>query len=133
MSSSIKIEAIKTAKAPQTIGPYSQGIMFQNLVFCSGQIPLDPNTGELVKGDVQTQTHQVIKNIKSILEAAETDLDHVVKTTVFLTNLQHFNDMNGIYGEYFNKIFPARSTVQVAALPRGAMVEIEAIAVIPKK
>jgi 2-iminobutanoate/2-iminopropanoate deaminase len=133
MSSSIKIEAIKTAKAPQTIGPYSQGIMVQNLVFCSGQIPLDPNTGELVKGDVQTQTHQVIKNIKSILEAAETDLDHVVKTTVFLTNLQHFNDMNGIYAEYFNKTFPARSTVQVAALPRGAMVEIEAIAVIPKK
>jgi len=133
MSSSINIEAIKTAKAPQAIGPYSQAVVLENLVFCSGQIPLDPNTGQIVKGDVQAQTHQVIKNIKSIIEAAKTDLDHVVKTTVFLTNLQNFNEMNKIYGEYFNKIFPARSTVQVTGLPRGAMVEIEAIALIPKK
>jgi 2-iminobutanoate/2-iminopropanoate deaminase len=133
MSSPINIEAIKTVKAPQAIGPYSQAVVLENLVFCSGQIPLDPNTGQIVKGDVQAQTHQVIKNIKSIIEAAKTDLDHVVKTTVFLTNLQNFNEMNKIYGEYFNKIFPARSTVQVAGLPRGAMVEIEAIALIPKK
>ena len=127
------IEVIKTAKAPQAIGPYSQAVRLQNLVFCSGQIPLNPNTGELVSEGIRDQTHQVLKNLKSVLEAAKTDLKHVLKTTVFLTNLQHFNDLNEVYGEYFQGIFPARSTIQVAALPRGAMVEIEAIAVIPER
>jgi 2-iminobutanoate/2-iminopropanoate deaminase len=127
------IEVIKTAKAPQAIGPYSQAVRLQNLIFCSGQIPLNPNTGELVSEGIRDQTHQVLKNLKSVLEAAKTDLKHVLKTTVFLTNLQHFNDLNEVYGEYFQGVFPARSTIQVAALPRGAMVEIEAIAVIPER
>jgi 2-iminobutanoate/2-iminopropanoate deaminase len=133
MNTFIDVEAIKTAKAPRAIGPYSQAVRLQNLVFCSGQIPLDPNTGELVSEEIKDQTHQVFKNLKSVLEAARTDLNHVVKTTVFLTNLQNFNEMNEVYGEYFQGICPARSTVQVAALPRRAMVEIEAIAVIPER
>ena len=133
MRRSNHIETVIADKAPQAIGPYSQAVMLGGLVFCSGQIPLNPNTGEMVQGDVGKQTHQVIANMRSILEAANTDLDHVVKTTVFLTNIQHFSEMNKIYGEYFTKVRPARSTVQVAALPGGAMVEIEAIAVVPKK
>ena len=131
MNTFINVEVIKTAKAPQAIGPYSQAVRLQNLVFCSGQIPLDPNTGELVGEGIKDQTHQVLKNLKSVLEAAGTELNHVIKTTVFLTNLQNFNDMNEVYGKYFQEIFPARSTIQVAALPKGAIVEIEAIAVIP--
>ncbi len=133
MTNILNIEAIKTAKAPQAIGPYSQAVRLQNLIFCSGQIPLNPNTGELVSEGIRDQTHQVLENLKSVLEAAKTDLKHVLKTTVFLTNLQHFNDLNEVYGEYFQGVFPARSTIQVAALPRGAMIEIEAIAVFPER
>lgn len=122
------IKPVSTVQAPAAIGPYSQAVIVSNLVFCSGQIPLDPNTGELIEGDITKQTHQVIKNIKSVLEAGGTDLDHVVKTTVFLASMNDFSAMNKVYGKYFQGISPARTTIQVSALPKGALVEIEAVA-----
>lgn len=123
-------EIISTDKAPGAIGPYSQAIKAAGMVFCSGQIPIDPATGEFVSNDVTEQTEQVFKNLIAVLEAAGTSLDGVVKTTVFLADMGDFNAMNEVYAKYFSNNKPARATVQAARLPRDAKVEIECIAVV---
>ena len=120
---------VHTDHAPAAIGPYSQGISISDFVFCSGQAGLDPATGKLVEGDVQVQTRQVIENLKAVLTAAGADLDHVVKTTVFLADMADFKAMNEIYASYFTGTPPARSTIAAKGLPLGALVEIECIAV----
>ncbi|MSP14202.1 MAG: RidA family protein [Chloroflexi bacterium] len=119
---------VNTEKAPKAIGPYSQGIKLGNLVFTAGQVPIDPAIGKLIEGDIEAQTHQVLKNLSAILEAAGSSLSRVIKTTVFMTDLGEFQAMNGVYGQYFQEKPPARSTVQVSRLPLGAKIEIEAIA-----
>ena len=119
---------IFTSEAPAAIGPYSQGMRSGRFLFCSGQIPLDPQSGEIVSGDIATQTRRVLDNIAAILRIDGLTLDHVVKTTIFLTNLADFQTVNETYGLYFKQDHPARSTVQVSGLPRGANVEIEVIA-----
>jgi 2-iminobutanoate/2-iminopropanoate deaminase len=119
---------ISTNEAPAAIGPYSQAVRNGNLVFCSGQIPLDPKSGEIVAGDIAVQTRRVMDNIAALLRAEGLSFDNIVKTTIFLTNLGDFQTVNEIYGSYFKNDPPARSTVQIAALPRGANVEIEVIA-----
>jgi len=124
---------IKTEKAPAAIGPYSQGILSGNLLFTSGQIPLDPAAGSLVSGGIQSETKQVLENLKAVLEAGGAGLKDVVKTTVYMADLSEFAQMNEVYGSYFSGEPPARSTVGVASLPRGARVEIEAVAVVPKR
>lgn len=124
----MKLKPISTDKAPAAIGPYSQAIQAGNLLFCSGQIPLDPVSGEIVAGDISRQTEQVMENIAAVLSAAGTDFTNVVKTTVFLVEMSDFGAMNEVYGRYFSSHRPARSTVAVKALPRGVMVEIEVIA-----
>ena len=121
--------AIHTDSAPKAIGPYSQAIAIDKLVFCSGQIPIDPATGNLIEGNVEAQTHRVLKNLSAVLQAAGSDLQHVVKTTVFLQSMNDFAAMNAVYGTYFSQTPPARSTIEVAKLPKGAQVEIDAIAV----
>lgn len=121
-------KVIVTADAPAAVGPYSQAIASGDLLFCAGQIPLEPATGALVEGDAAAQTTRVLENVKAVLAANDMTFGNVVKSTVFLTNLADFAAMNGIYAEYFAEPFPARSTIQVAALPRGANVEIEVIA-----
>jgi len=120
---------IATADAPKAVGPYSQAVAVGNFLFCSGQIPLIPATGELLQGDVTDQTTQVLKNLVAVLHANKMTFAHVVKTTVFLTDLGDFAAMNDVYAVFFPSNQPARSTIQVAALPKGARVEIEAIAV----
>ncbi|MEJ5241841.1 MAG: RidA family protein [Anaerolineales bacterium] len=122
---------IHTEKAPKAIGPYSQAVQIANLIFTAGQIGLDPQTGELVGTDIESQTRQVLTNLKHILEAAGSSLSHVVKTTVFLQDMSEFPRMNAVYAEFFPENPPARSTVAVAALPKGARVEIEAVALVP--
>ncbi|HKP70415.1 MAG TPA: RidA family protein [Pyrinomonadaceae bacterium] len=122
-------EIISTDKAPGAIGPYSQAIKTGGMVFCSGQIPIDPATGEFVSDDVVEQTEQVLKNLSAVLEAAGTNLGNVVKTTVFLADMGDFAAMNEVYGRYFSENKPARATVQAARLPKDARVEIECIAV----
>jgi len=119
---------IKTDKAPQAIGPYSAGIAVDGWVFTAGQIAIDPQTGEVVEGGIEAETRQALKNVQNVLAAAGLPLDQVVKTTVFLRDMNDFAKMNSVYAEFFPKNAPARSTVQVAALPRGVAVEIEAIA-----
>ena len=119
---------IFTAKAPKAIGPYSQAIRTESMVFTAGQVGLVPATGELVEGGVEAQTRQALTNLKGVLEAADSGLSFVVKTIVFLKDMNDFAQMNGIYAEFFAKDPPARSTVAVAALPKGALVEIEAVA-----
>jgi len=119
---------IQTDAAPKAIGPYSQAITLNGMVFCSGQIPIDPATGNLVEGGIEAQTHQVLRNLTAVLKAAGADLSRVVKTTVFLQSMNDFTAMNGVYATYFSQTPPARSTIEVAKLPRGALVEIEAIA-----
>ena len=121
-------EIIVTDQAPQAIGPYSQGVKAGGLLFLSGQIALDPATGELVAGGVAAETERVMENIAGVLAAAGLDFDAVVKSTIYLTDLASFGVVNGIYGKRFPQAPPARSTVQVAGLPRGACVEIEVIA-----
>ena len=121
-------EIIATPNAPQAIGPYSQAIKKGGLVFCSGQIPLDPSTGQVVAGDIAEQTKRVLENLKAVLEAAGAGLDSVVKTTVFVKDLAEFAAMNEVYATYFGSAAPARSTVEVARLPKDVSVEIEAIA-----
>ena len=121
--------AVEAASAPKAIGPYSQAIVAGNLVFCSGQIPLDPATGQLVEGDIKVQTRRVLDNLGAVLAAAGSGFDKVVRTTIFLTDLGDFNAVNEVYGGYFQTMPPARATVQVAALPRGSRVEIDAIAI----
>jgi len=122
---------IHSNAAPRAIGPYSQAIVSGSLVFCSGQVPIDPATGELVPGGIQEQTHRSLMNLKAVLEAAGSSLDHVVKTTVFLQSMNDFAAMNAVYAVYFPNDPPARSTVEVARLPRNALVEIECIAQVP--
>jgi len=123
-------DAISTTDAPQAIGPYSQAIRAGNLLFASGQIPIDPVTGAMVAGDIAAQTRQVFENVAGVLKAAGGSFDHVVKTTVFLADMSDFAAMNAVYAEYFALPAPARSTVQVARLPRDARVEIEIVAVL---
>ncbi len=123
-------EIITTARAPQAIGPYSQAVRAGKLVFTSGQISLDPATGEFIAGGVREQTEQVLKNLSAVLKAAGAELDQVVKTTVFLADMNDFAAMNEVYGRFFTSKPPARATVQAARLPRDARVEIEAIAVL---
>ncbi len=123
-------ETISTENAPGAIGPYSQAVKAGNLIFCSGQIPINPQTGEFVSEDVAEQTRQVLKNLSAVLEAAETSLTNVVKTTVFLADMNDFAAMNEVYAEFFNDNKPARATVQAARLPRDARVEIECIALL---
>lgn len=118
---------VSTPEAPAAIGPYSQAIVCGELIFTSGQIPLDKD-GNLVTGSIEEQTHQVLRNLRAVLKAAGSGLEAVVKTTVYVTDLADFSRINAVYGEYFTSVPPARSTVQVAALPRGAHVEIDAIA-----
>jgi 2-iminobutanoate/2-iminopropanoate deaminase len=119
---------VKTSDAPAAIGPYSQAVRFGELVFLSGQIPLDPKTGEIVAGDVRAQTERAMDNLAAVLEAAGSSFERVLKTTIFLADLGDFAVVNEVYGKRFSGAPPARSTVEVAALPRGAKVEIEAIA-----
>lgn len=119
---------IETRHAPAAIGPYSQAIEIGDTVFLSGQIGLDPNKGTLVPGGIEHETRQVLDNIREVLRAAGLGFGDVVKTTIFLISLTDFEIVNGVYGEHFTELYPARSTVQVAALPRGARIEIEAIA-----
>lgn len=119
---------VRTDAAPGAIGPYSQAIVAGELVFCSGQIPLDPATGEIIKGTIEDETRRVMDNLSAVLEAAGTLLTRVVKTTIFLADMNDFAAVNAIYGEYFTQEPPARSTVQVARLPRDVRIEIEAIA-----
>ena len=119
---------IKPAKAAPALGPYNHAVRVGDLLFCAGQIPLDPATGNLVTGDIKAQTERVLQNIKVILDDQGLSFGNVVKTTVFMTNLADFPAMNEVYARHFASDFPARSTVQVAALPRGAQVEIEVIA-----
>jgi 2-iminobutanoate/2-iminopropanoate deaminase len=121
-------KVVSTVDAPQAIGPYSQAITLGDLVFCSGQIPLTPE-GTLAEGDIAIQTHQVLTNLKHLLAAAGSSLERVVKTTVFLADMHEFKAMNEVYAEFFSSAPPARSTIQVARLPRDVRVEIEAIAV----
>lgn len=122
--------AISTDHAPSAIGPYSQAIRAGNLLFVSGQIPLDPVTGTVLQGDAAQQVDLVMRNLSAILEAAGTDMAHVVKTTIFLRDLADFAEVNDVYASYLTPPFPARATVQVARLPRDVSVEIDAIAVI---
>jgi len=121
-------EAIRTAAAPAAIGPYAQAIRAGNLLFVSGQIPLDPATGQLVDGDIAVQTERVLKNLAAILEAAGSSLARVLKTTVYLRDLEDFGKMNAVYARFLGEDPPARATVQVARLPRDAAVEIDLIA-----
>ena len=123
-------EIISTENAPGAIGPYSQAVKVGGFVFCSGQIPIDPATGDFVSENVAEQTEQVLKNLSKVLEAAGTDLNGVVKTTVFLADMNDFTAMNEVYARYFSDNKPARATVQAARLPRDAKVEIDCIAVI---
>lgn len=120
---------IHTDNAPAAIGPYSQAIEAGNMVFASGQIPIDPATGNFVEGGIKEQTRQSLTNAQNILSAAGTDLQHVVKTTVFLSDMDNFGAMNEVYAEFFAQPFPARSAVAVKTLPKGALVEVECIAV----
>ena len=121
---------VATKKAPAAIGPYSQGIITGNLIFTAGQIPIDPETGELVEHRIEIQTRRCLLNLKAILEEAGSGMEKIVKTTVFLSDMTNFVKMNEIYKEFFSDDFPARSAVQVARLPKDAMVEIEAIAML---
>ncbi len=121
-------KVIATTEAPAAVGPYSQAIAIENLLFAAGQIPLDPSTGEIVGADVTAQTERVCQNIAAVLQANGMTFANVVKTTVFLTDLANFAAMNAVYSKYFTEPYPARSTIQVAGLPRGSQVEIEIIA-----
>ena len=121
-------QVISTPKAPAAIGPYSQAIRVGNLVFTSGQIPIDPATGSFVEGGIKEQTRQSLSNVRAILEEAGLTLANVVKTTVFLADMADFDNMNAVYAEFFTEPFPARSAVAVKTLPKGALVEIEVIA-----
>ncbi len=123
-------QPVHSDKAPKAIGPYSQAIRIGDLIYTAGQIPLSPTSNEIVGTTIEEQTRQVLNNLKAVLEAAGSSLEKVVKTTVFLANLADFAKLNAVYGEYFVEMPPARSTVQVAALPRGALVEIECVAIV---
>jgi 2-iminobutanoate/2-iminopropanoate deaminase len=121
-------KAVVTDKAPKAIGPYSQGVIFGDLVFVSGQIPLDPATGDFVSGTIEQQAHRVFKNVAAILEAADSSLGNVLKVTIFLKNMGEFAKINEVYTEYFKEIFPARAVAESARLPKDASIMVEAIA-----
>lgn len=121
-------EIISTDKAPAAIGPYSQAVRWNGMVFCSGQIPLDPVTGQIVEGGIEAQTERVLENLKAVLEAAGAGLETVLKTTIFVADLNDFGAVNGVYGRFFAQDPPARATVEAARLPRDVRVEIEAVA-----
>jgi 2-iminobutanoate/2-iminopropanoate deaminase len=123
-------KVVATDKAPKAIGPYSQAVVHNGLAYLSGQIPLDPATGQLVEGDVAAQTVHVLENLKAVLEACGSGLDRVVKTTVYIKDMGEFAKMNEVYGKYFSENPPARSTVEAARLPRDVRVEIDAIAIV---
>ena len=123
------IQEITSANAPKAIGPYTPAVKLGDFVYISGQIPVDPASGEIVAGGIQEQTHQVLKNIEALLAEMNLEMRHIVKTTVFMTDLGEFNAMNEIYATYFDRPYPARSTVQVGALPKGAKVEIECLVI----
>jgi len=122
-------QIIRTSKAPEPIGPYSQAIEANGFIFTSGQIAIDPQTGTLLEGNVEEQAHLVFKNLQAVLEAAESSLDAVVKTTIFLKSMSDFSSVNQVYSEYFGKGLPARSTVEVSRLPKDVLVEVDCIAV----
>ncbi len=122
------MQVISTPNAPAAIGPYSQAIKVGNLVFCSGQIPADPATGNIVEGGIEAQAHQSLTNVKNLLETAGTSISRAVKTTVFLADMADFATVNGIYAQYFTEPFPARSAVAVKTLPKGVLIEVEVIA-----
>ena len=130
---SVKREIISTQHAPGAVGPYSQAVRVGDFIYTAGQIPLNPETGKLVEGGIEAQTHQVMQNLSHILEAAGSRLDHVVKTTIFVINLSDFAKINEVYGSFFAGDPPARSTVQVVGLPLGAHIEIEMIAIASQK
>ena len=121
-------QIIKPSKSPAAVGPYNHAVRVGDLLFCAGQIPIDPVSGNLVTGDIKAQTDRVLQNVKAILDDQNLSFANVIKSTVFLTNLADFAAMNEVYAKYFTADFPARSTIQVAALPKGANVEIEVIA-----
>ena len=123
-------KVIQTERAPKPIGPYSQAIRAENFIFLSGQIPIDPSTGEMIRGDIRQQTRQVLENMKGVLESQGLGMQDVVKVNIFLKDMGNFNEMNEVYATYFSSSPPARSTVEVAKLPRNADIEIEAIAYI---
>ncbi len=122
------MQMIETDKAPKAIGPYSQAVKYESLLFVSGQIAIDPETQEFIGGSVEQQTERVMENIKAILEEAGLNFDHVIKTTIYLKNIDDFSRVNDIYGRYFKEHKPARATVEVSNLPKGALIEIEVIA-----
>ena len=122
-------QIIETMNAPRPVGPYSQAVMAGDTLFCSGQIAISPETNEVLQADVQTQARRVLDNLKAVVESSGLSLDNVVKTSIFLTDMNDFNAVNDVYKNYFVRKFPARSTIQVAGLPKGVKVEIEAIAV----
>ena len=130
MADNTTLTKISTTHAPAAIGPYSQAIRYGQLLFTSGQIPLDPATGEIVGTDIQTQTHRVLQNLQALLESAGSSLDSVIKTTVFLTSMSDFQAMNEVYATYFTNVAPARSAIAVAELPRKAQIEIECVALV---
>ncbi|MFC1693947.1 RidA family protein [Candidatus Latescibacterota bacterium] len=123
---------IRTDQAPSPVGPYSQAVQSGGFIFCSGQVALEPDTGKLMDTDIESETKRVMENLKAVLEAAGSSLDHVVKTSIFLRDINDFGRVNSVYASYFKDIPPARSTIQAAALPKGAGVEIECIAQMQK-
>jgi 2-iminobutanoate/2-iminopropanoate deaminase len=124
------IQIINTDRAPAAIGPYSQAVAAGGMLYVSGQIPLDPATGEIVSGDLSAQTKQVLENLKAVVEAAESRMNKVVKVTIYLTDMQQFAVVNEIYGTYFSAPYPARACVEVSQLPKGVQVEMDAVAVL---
>ena len=124
---------ISTNEAPQAIGPYSQAVRFDNLLFVSGQIPIEPKSGEILKGNIKEQTKQILENLNSVLTAGGSSLNNVLRTTIFLTNLEDYAAVNEMYAQFFDESQPARSTVQVSRLPMDAQIEIDAIACINRK
>lgn len=127
----MSMKSIHTNQAPAAIGPYSQAIEANGMIFASGQIPIDPATGQFVEGGIQEQTRQALTNARKILQAAGTDMENVIKTTVYLSDIHNFAAMNEVYAQFFTEPFPARSAVAVKDLPKGALVEIEVLAIKP--
>lgn len=127
----MSMKSIHTNQAPAAIGPYSQAIEANGMIFASGQIPIDPATGQFVEGGIQEQTRQALTNARNILQAAGTDMENVIKTTVYLSDIHNFAAMNKVYAQFFTEPFPARSAVAVKDLPKGALVEIEVLAIKP--
>jgi 2-iminobutanoate/2-iminopropanoate deaminase len=131
MSNQTEMQSISTTEAPAAIGPYSQAVTAGKMMFISGQLPLDPKTGEFVEGDIQDKTRRVMENIQAVAKAGNAELSNVVKSTIFLTDMGDFAQVNEIYAEYFQGVLPARAVVQVSGLPKGAEIEMEAILCLP--